>query len=300
MSGKVLNATTFWEITMHGFSKVMLGIGVAGLILSIAMMIFGYGTAFSSMDSEAEQDLIWEQFAPASWDASDIDQDWDYFVYVSDSGNVSVELIGSDEYNYFISCESTSNCDSSTISGYTYVGELYAIGDRDARTLHFNGSGSVQIWADEGYLDDGFLTAGLGVWGCCCSILFLIIGGISAAVIKDNNQNIVVLGQPGFVSQPQFVQHPTIQQQPTPQITAVQQPTLQYQQQAIQQPQMATQQSIQQPNPTVPTNQPIVNPAVEQSTGSPPPIPAEGLPPGWDMQQWECYGHDWLRQQGRV
>ena len=214
---------------MHGFSKVMIGIGVAGLILSVVIMIFGYGTAFSSILSEPEQDLFWEKNAPASWDASDINRDLDYFVYASDGGNVSVELIGSDEYNYFISCESTSNCDSSTISGYTYVGELYAIGDRDTRTLHFNGSGNVQIWADEGFFSGngyGFLAAGLGFWGCCCSIFILIIGLISAVVIKDNVQNMVVLGQPGFVSQPQFGNQPIIQQQPTPDNIPAQQTTM--------------------------------------------------------------------------
>ena len=109
---------------MHGFSKVMIGIAVVGLILSVVLMIIGYVGVFSSMDLETEQDLIWEQNAPASWDASDVDSSTYYYVYIADGGNVSVELIGSDEYNYFISCESTNNCNSSDIAGYTYVGEL--------------------------------------------------------------------------------------------------------------------------------------------------------------------------------
>ena len=28
-----------------------------------------------------------------------------------------------------------------------------------------------------------------------------------------------------------------------------------------------------------------------------PPLPAEGLPPGWTMEQWEWYGEDYLRNQ---
>jgi len=214
---------------MHGFSKVMIGIGVVGIILSIVIMIIGYVSAFSSMDLDTEQDLFWEQNAPASWDASDIDTYSYYFVYVSDGGNASVELIGSDEYNYFISCESTNNCDSSTISGYTYVGELYAIGDRDTRTLNFNGTGNVQIWSEDSSFSDsdyGFLASGLGFWGCCCSIFILIIGLISAIAIKDNAQNMVVLGQPGFVPQPQFGNQPIIQQQTTPSNIPAQQPTM--------------------------------------------------------------------------
>ncbi len=32
------------------------------------------------------------------------------------------------------------------------------------------------------------------------------------------------------------------------------------------------------------------------SSGSPP-VPAEGLPPGWSMEQWDHYGAQWLAQQ---
>ncbi len=28
-----------------------------------------------------------------------------------------------------------------------------------------------------------------------------------------------------------------------------------------------------------------------------PPVPAEGLPPGWSMEQWNAYGHAWVKQQ---
>ena len=28
----------------------------------------------------------------------------------------------------------------------------------------------------------------------------------------------------------------------------------------------------------------------------PPPIPPEGLPPGWTEEQWNHYGHQWLAQ----
>ena len=35
-------------------------------------------------------------------------------------------------------------------------------------------------------------------------------------------------------------------------------------------------------------------------TGPPPPIPAEGLPPGWTQEQWEWYGHEWLEEQSQA
>ena len=28
----------------------------------------------------------------------------------------------------------------------------------------------------------------------------------------------------------------------------------------------------------------------------PPPIPPEGIPPGWTMEQWIHYGHQWLKE----
>ena len=30
-----------------------------------------------------------------------------------------------------------------------------------------------------------------------------------------------------------------------------------------------------------------------------PPLPPGGLPPGWTMEQWQYYGHQWLAQQGQ-
>ena len=43
------------------------------------------------------------------------------------------------------------------------------------------------------------------------------------------------------------------------------------------------------PLPALPTAQPAV-----------PPVPAEGLPEGWTMEQWQHYGQQWLVQNGRA
>ena len=42
-------------------------------------------------------------------------------------------------------------------------------------------------------------------------------------------------------------------------------------------------------------------PAVVQPPVVPagPPLPPTGLPPGWSMEQWQHYGHQWLAQQGQ-
>jgi len=31
-----------------------------------------------------------------------------------------------------------------------------------------------------------------------------------------------------------------------------------------------------------------------------PPVPAEGLPTGWTMEQWTHYGQQWLETNGRA
>jgi uncharacterized membrane protein len=42
---------------------------------------------------------------------------------------------------------------------------------------------------------------------------------------------------------------------------------------------------------------PIVAPEIDTQA---PPVPAEGLPDGWSMEQWEAYGQMWLEQNGRA
>jgi len=56
------------------------------------------------------------------------------------------------------------------------------------------------------------------------------------------------------------------------------------------------------PPSAVPAGSP---PKISPPAGMPPPItgpplPPEGLPEGWDMQQWQHYGEEWLRRMGRL
>ena len=52
------------------------------------------------------------------------------------------------------------------------------------------------------------------------------------------------------------------------------------------------------PPAVVPKGRP---PAIVQAPVVPkgPPLPPTGLPPGWSMEQWQHYGHQWLAQQGQ-
>jgi hypothetical protein len=61
--------------------------------------------------------------------------------------------------------------------------------------------------------------------------------------------------------------------------------------------------------PSAPTEAPQPIPSVtdalasmqpDAATNSGPPVPAEGLPPGWTMEQWTWYGEEWLRNNGQL
>jgi hypothetical protein len=47
----------------------------------------------------------------------------------------------------------------------------------------------------------------------------------------------------------------------------------------------------------LPLQQPIVTPPPLVNAPQGPPLPLEGLPPGWTMEQWAWYGEDYLRDQ---
>ena len=47
--------------------------------------------------------------------------------------------------------------------------------------------------------------------------------------------------------------------------------------------------------PQLPTMPSLPKPPSAKVFG-PPPIPPEGIPPGWTMEQWIHYGHQWLKE----
>ena len=52
------------------------------------------------------------------------------------------------------------------------------------------------------------------------------------------------------------------------------------------------------PAPAAPAQAPA--PAAPAPVAAAPPVPAEGLPEGWTMEQWEIYGQMWMEQNGRA
>ena len=52
------------------------------------------------------------------------------------------------------------------------------------------------------------------------------------------------------------------------------------------------------PPSVVPAGRPPA-PVSQPQPAQGPPLPPGGLPPGWTMEQWQYYGHQWLSQQGQ-
>ena len=193
---------------MHGFPKTMLILGGIITLFSTIAVGVGYGSVFSSIDDQddANLKLIWTGTAPTSWDASELESGWVYIYSSTDYGDdVEVTLIGADANNFFVSCETQDSCGAGiskdTGEFVRYLGELEYSTTTQTRLVEFNGTGEIEVYQETlGDLDWSIMTAGLGVWGCCCGVLFLIIGAISAAAINDNSPKLVVLQQPVYES----------------------------------------------------------------------------------------------------
>ena len=53
------------------------------------------------------------------------------------------------------------------------------------------------------------------------------------------------------------------------------------------------------PPAPVPQSRPPAAAPVQPAAPTAPPLPPGGLPPGWTMEQWQYYGHQWLASQGQ-
>ena len=230
------------------------------IFLGIIAAIIGLA---SSMNFEAEENILHN----TKTDGSTFEYDGDTIIVavyaVGDVGCTDFEVTIIDDGDDFF----VRDCDSYyDTQDYTYLGEADL---RVEGNYEIESTGDIVLVSQDSIGGYGVVMIGGG--GCCFIGVILLIVGLVIGKNKSAQGQMIILQHPGELHQ-----------------FGTDMP--------VQQPQMVTQQ----PNSSAPNNQPIVNPVGVQSTGGPPPIPVEGLPPGWDMNQWNNYGHDWLRQQGRV
>ena len=174
---------------MRTAPKVMLGLG--GVMLVIGILAFAIGGAVISDVSPDSEDwsgtLKWEGTTPTTY-TGEFDWTHIYNVWVEEGSSVQVEVIGGDDENRFFSCEELEDCgifdEDGAIPGFEYIGEVSFI-DSGTWQVEFNGDNNVDVMIRDDDSFGGFLGIFGGGGVCCFGILFLLIGGILAATMKD-------------------------------------------------------------------------------------------------------------------
>ena len=174
---------------MRTAPKVMLGLG--GVMLVIGIFAFGIGGAVISDVSPDSEDwsgtLKWEGTTPTTY-TGEFDWTHIYNVWVEEGSSVQVEVIGGDDENRFFSCEELEDCwifdEDGAIPGFEYIGEVSFM-DSGTWQVEFSGDNNVDVMIRDDDSFGGFLGLFGGGGFCCFGILFLLIGGILAATMKD-------------------------------------------------------------------------------------------------------------------
>ena len=174
---------------MRTAPKVMLGLG--GVMLVIGILAFAIGGAVISEVSPDSEDwsgtLKWEGTTPTTY-TGEFDWFHVYNVWVEEGSSVQVEVIGGDDENRFFSCEELDDCsifdEDGAIPGFEYIGEV-SFEDSGTWQVEFSGENNVDVMIRDDDSFGGFLGILGGGGACCFGILFLLIGGILAATMKD-------------------------------------------------------------------------------------------------------------------
>ena len=167
----------------------MLGLG--GVMLVIGIFAFAIGGAVISDVSPDSEDwsgtLKWEGTTPTTY-TGEFDWTHIYNVWVEEGSSVQVEVIGGDHENRFFSCEELEDCgifdEDGAIPGFEYIGEVSFM-DSGTWQVEFSGDNNVDVMIRDDDSFGGFLGLFGGGGVCCFGILFLLIGGILAATMKD-------------------------------------------------------------------------------------------------------------------
>ena len=174
---------------MRTAPKVMLGLG--GVMLVIGIFAFAIGGAVISDVSPDSEDwsgtLKWEGTTPTTY-TGEFGWTHIYNVWVEEGSSVQVEVIGGDHENRFFSCEELEDCgifdEDGAIPGFEYIGEVSFM-DSGTWQVEFSGDNNVDVMIRDDDSFGGFLGIFGGSGVCCFGILFLLIGGILAATMKD-------------------------------------------------------------------------------------------------------------------
>ena len=178
---------------MHKVPKLVLGLGGILFVIGWALILMDpmdVDTPPSSEDWSGT--LMFEDSTPTTFEG-EFKWSADYYVFVQDGSNVTIEILNSDADDIFWPCELDDECDEfdvdGHINGYHYIGELdFEPGSAGIYEISFteeNGE-TVNVMIREDTSFAGFLVSAGGVISCFAGIIILIIGGILSKVMKEN------------------------------------------------------------------------------------------------------------------
>ena len=179
---------------MHKIPRWVLRIGWTLFALGLLVVMFA-GTVIDNVDTPPESEdwsgtLMFKGETPATYDV-ELNVFSSYYVFVQEGANITVEILNGNDHNYFEPCENDDDCDmydiEGNISGYEYIGEILIDdkGEYDITFTEENGEAvEVMIREDQGF--QSFLMIAGGSVGCFVGLLFLIIGGIMAMIMKES------------------------------------------------------------------------------------------------------------------
>ena len=185
---------------MHIVTKITLGIGGVILLGSIIAMIVGGSSFADDIAENPDGTEKWTGTSPTTY-TGEFYMMAQYSVFVENGSTVDVRVVDTNASNYFESCGEWDDCDSKTLPGYDYVGDIIISND-GTFDIEFSGEGEIMIREQEIPLGGMMALIG-GFYGICCSVCVLGLGVIFIFALDDNkSQQIIMMQQPGAFVQP--------------------------------------------------------------------------------------------------
>lgn len=172
-------------------------LGLGAILFALGTITFFVGSSMMDLDTPPSSEdwsgtLMFEGETPITFEA---EFNWvtGYNIFVPDGANVTVEVLNSDADDIFESCEADDECDmfdvDGRVKGYHYIGYLdfeeVGTGTYEISFTEENGE-AVNVMIREDTSFGAFLVSAGGAIGCLAGVVFLIIGGILAKLMKDN------------------------------------------------------------------------------------------------------------------
>ncbi|MBR40272.1 MAG: hypothetical protein CMA89_00030 [Euryarchaeota archaeon] len=176
---------------MHKAAVALLIVGILGLLLSSGTIFGGREMAMDEFEREFETkgDDLWEGTTYSSFEGRMTVAAF-YPVFIEETRDAEVTLVGEDENSRFIPCDESRWCHHD----YQEDGERYRLlghievaesGDWEVRFSGDVTGGSKVMIREASILNEGAIIAGIGCFGSVASCCMILLGAILAFTLKS-------------------------------------------------------------------------------------------------------------------